>query len=252
MSPKQAERKRKQAERRRALQLRALAVIGAVAALWALWAGVSGSQLFEITRVEVVGNTRLSSDEVIALAALDDGETLLRVNGDAVVSRITESPWIADADLSRRIPSTLRIEVKERVPAAVVDTGTTFWFVESGGRVLAESIASSATVVPVIRDVPDFVAEPGNTSESAVLRNALRVLDGLSDGLRTSVRTVSAPRVEETALLTATGVEIMVGEAVNMEKKSLLIADILAAQGDRVVFIDVRSIERPISRGLGE
>ena len=39
------------------------------------------------------------------------------------------------------------------------------------------------------------------------------------------------------------------GEAVELEEKSVLVADILAAQGDRVVFIDVRSIERPISRG---
>lgn len=252
MSPKQAERKKKQAERRRALQLRALVVVGAVLALWGTWAAVSGSQLFEIKDIEVVGSTRLSADEVIALAALDPGETLLRVDGGEVAARLKSNPWIADAHLSRRIPSTLRIDVKERVPAAVVDTGTTFWFVESSGRVLAESIASSATVVPVIRDVPDFVAEPGTESESEALRNALRVLGGLTDELRASVRTVSAPLVSETALLTASGVEIMVGEAVNMEEKSVLIADILAAQGDRVVFIDVRSIERPISRGLGE
>jgi cell division protein FtsQ len=183
---------------------------------------------------------------------LDDDETLLRVDSDAVTDRLKQNPWIADADLSRRIPSTLRIVVRERVPVAVVDTGSTFWFVEGDGRVLAESVPSSATVVPVIRDVPDFVAEPGKVSESDALRNALRALAGLEDGLRASVRTVSAPLVLETALLTTTGVEIMVGEAVNMEEKSVLIADILAAQCDRVVFSDVRSIELPISRGLGE
>lgn len=252
VSPKQAERRKKQAEQRRALQLRAAAVLGVLVALWALWAGLSGSQLFEIRQVDVVGNTRLSADEVIALARIASGETLLRIDGDEISENLTSDPWIAGADVSRRLPSTLRIEVQERTPAAVVDSGSTFWFVEEGGRVLAESIASSATVVPVIRDVPDFVAEPGTLSESDTLRNALRVLSGLSDELRSSVRTISAPTVEETALLTASGVEIMMGEAVNMPEKSVLVSDILKAQGANVVFIDVRSIERPISRGLND
>jgi hypothetical protein len=47
-------------------------------------------------------------------------------------------------------------------------------------------------------------------------------------------------------------VEIMVGEAVLLAEKSALIAGILAEQGSGVVFIDVRSIDRPISRGLGQ
>lgn len=252
LSPKQLERKKKQAQQRRTLQLRAAAAAGVLLAMWALWAGLAGSRLFEIQEVEVIGNTRITAERVIELAAVPDGETLLRIDSDEVAENVAADPWIEGADVSRRLPSTLRIEVHERAPAAVVDTGATFWFVEAGGRVLAESIASSATVVPVIRDVPDFVAEPGTVSESPTLRNALRVLSGLSEELRTAVRTVSAPTIEETALLTSSGVEIMMGEAVNMPEKSALVADIMAAQGANVVFIDVRSIERPISRGLND
>ena len=66
------------------------------------------------------------------------------------------------------------------------------------------------------------------------------------------IRSITAPSVSETTLLTATGVEITVGEAVHMQEKSVIVSDILAAEGAKVVFIDVRSIERPISRGLGE
>ncbi len=239
-------------EQNRTLIVRAALVVAAVAGVLALWVAVSGSQLFEIERVDVVGVSSLSAEAVIARADLGEGETLLRVDGDAVVDRLLEDPWIKEASVQRRPPSTLRIEVTERVPAAVVDTGVSFWFVESRGRVLTESVPSSATVVPVIRDIPDFVAEPGVTSESVTLLNALDVLSGLSEELRLTVRSITAPSIDKTTLLTATGVEIMVGEAVNMKEKSVIVADILAAEGDRVVFIDVRSIERPISRKLGD
>ncbi len=232
--------------------VRTALVIAAVAGVLLIWVAVSGSQLFEIERVDVVGVSSLSAEAVIARAALGEGETLLRVDGDAVVARLLEDPWIREASVKRRPPSTLRIEITERVPAAVVDTGVSFWFVESQGRVLTESVPSSATVVPVIRDIPDFVAEPGVTSESVALLNALDVLSGLSEELRSTVRSITAPSIDKTTLLTTTGVEIMVGEAVNMKEKSVIVTDILAAEGDRVVFIDVRSIERPISRKLGD
>jgi len=234
------------------LQLRVAVAVGAVVALWASWAALSGSQVFEIKRVEVTGLTTLAVDDVTARAGIEEGATLLRLDEAEVVARLLEDPWIADAELVRRWPATLRIAVTEREPAAVVDTGVTFWFVDAGGRVLSESVPSSATVLPVVRDVPDFAAEPGTVSESAILKNALEVLAGLSAELRSSVRTVSAPTINETALLTATGVEIMMGEAVRLEEKSGLVTDIMAAQGNQVVFIDVRSVERPISRGLGE
>jgi cell division protein FtsQ len=225
---------------------------GAVVALWALWTALAGSQLFEIKTVDVRGASALSAADVIERAAVPSSETLLRVDAGAIEERLLEDPWVARASVSRRFPSTLRITVTERVPAAIVDTGVSFWFVESSGRVLAESVVTSATTAPVIRDLPDFVAEPGVTSDSAALRNALGVLSGLSADLRSTVRSITAPSVDETTLLTSAGVEIMVGEAVDMTEKSAIIADILATEGSNVVFIDVRSIERPISRGLSD
>ncbi|MRS12503.1 MAG: FtsQ-type POTRA domain-containing protein [Actinobacteria bacterium] len=249
---KQLEREQARRQARRAIRLRVAAVVGVVIAVCALWTGISRTQLFEIRKIEVVGNASLPSEDVIALAGVADRETLLRVDEDAIVERLVQSPWIADARVSRRIPSTLRLKVEERVPVGVVDTGTTFWFVDGRARVLGESVPSSATVLPVIRDVPDFVAEPGKVSGSTSLRNALAVLAGISPELRATVRTVSAPSVNETTLLTSSGLEITVGEAVQLAEKSALVADILQERGGGVVFIDIRSIERPISRGVGE
>jgi hypothetical protein len=122
--------------------------------------------------------------------------------------------------------------------------------VDSAGLVLAESLPDTSTLLPVVRDVPELSPEAGVRPDSAVLANALAVLDGISSEVLATVRAVSAPSVAETALVTADGVEIMVGEAVLLAEKSALIAGILAEQGSGVVFIDVRSIDRPISRGL--
>ena len=62
--------------------------------------------------------------------------------------------------------------------------------------------------------------------------------------------TMITAAVDETALLTRDNVEILIGRAEEMQKKDYLARKILAAQRGKVVFIDVRSTDRPVSRGL--
>lgn len=252
LSPKQAERLRRRVRQRRLLILRAGAVVAGVLLLWAAWVAFSNSPIFAVQQVEVLGNVELSEQSVIDSASIPADARLLRLETDEVEQRLLSNPWIADARVSRRVPSTVRIEVQERVPVAMVDTGLSFWFVDADYRVIAETTPTTDTAVPVIRDVPDFVAEPGAVSESEALRNAVQVLRGLSDELVATVRMVSAPAVNETALLTATSVEIMIGQASRLDEKSAVVSNILTERGDQVVFIDVRTVERPISRGLSQ
>lgn len=250
VSPKQAERERRRAQQRRRLLLRAVIAVAVVASIAALWRGISSSRLFTVENVEVTGVDHLSEQDVIDAARLPADATLLRFGEQRVLGRLGSDPWVADADIERRFPSTLVIEISERVPVALVDTGMTFWFVDTSGRVIAESVPDTATVLPVVRDVPDFTAEPGLISDSESLKNALQVIAGMGSEVISTVRVVTAPSAGETALLTAAGVEIMIGEATRLEEKTILVQDILRERGEQVVFIDVRSVERPISRGL--
>lgn len=252
-----AQAKREARERRRAERLRARrrkTVVAAVS-LVLLTAGVVAlyrSQLFEIRHIEVIGAKELAAQQVIDRAAVPEGATLLRFPRRAIERRLLEDPWVAGVVISRDFPSTLRIRIEERTAAALVDTGETFWVVDASGLVLAQASLETSSPLVVIRDVPGFDPKPGRTSNSDALVNALRVLEGVSPALGEMVRAVSAPSVDETALITATGVEIMIGEATELERKSSLVLDILAQEGAGVVFVDVRSTERPISRGLGE
>jgi hypothetical protein len=135
----------------------------------------------------------------------------------------------------------------------LVDAGVSFWSVDGSGRILGqESLESTAGTLVVVRDVMGFEAAAGVVSTAPGLLNALKVLDGITPEIASMVRGISAPSVEETVLVTTGSVEIMVGEATQLAEKCALISGILAEQGENVVFIDVRSIERPVSRGLGE
>lgn len=249
--------KRQERERKRRAQLmerlkRVALVVGAVLALSVLISTVRNAEVFRITSVEVTGTTRVDVAAVREMADIPPDATVFTVSEDDVRARLVLDPWIEDAQLARRLPSTLVIELVERVPAAVVDTGTEFWWVDAQGVVLgAASLDTTATTV-MVRGIPDFEPVAGERSTSETLSNALAVLKGISPELRAGVRSVSAPALLETALITDGGVEVMIGEAMRLEEKSQLALRILAEEGEDVVFVDVRSLERPISRGLDD
>lgn len=236
---------------RRVVRLRvalvALAVAGVVAGLVALY----NSALFTIDEIVVEGTAELTAEEVIETAALPPGSTLLRFPRGDMEVRLAAHPWIASAHIARRFPDALVIHLEERQPVALIDTGAAvFWLVDAGGTVLGERTPDTTETAAVIRDLPDFEPVPGEASESEVLENALEVITGLDEQLRAQIRAVSAPSVDLTTLITTGDVEILVGSAEDIGKKSAVALRILDEQADSVVHINVRTVDRPTWRGL--
>ncbi len=248
---KRDDRERRIAETRRRRQIRVAIVLAAVITVSAGTIAIYRSPVFGIEEVEVIGAERLPVDTVRNLAAIPDNATLLRYRARAIEERLLAYAWIAEAQVTRDFPHTLRIRIVERKPIALVDTGETFWAVDKTGMVLGEQSLDETSTLPVVRDIPGLDLKAGRASTSEVLINALGVLSGISDELRSKLRAVTAPSIDETTLLTTENVEILIGEANELETKSLRALTIMRKYSGNVVFIDVRSTERdPVWRGL--
>ena len=247
---KRDERERRRSERVRRARLRLALVVIALITLVAGGVAIHRSQLFDVRTIEVLGASHSTPDAVILTAAVPDDATLLRFPAAAIKERILADPWIADATITRDFPHTLRIRLTERAAQAAVDTGAGLFVVDAAGVVLGEHSLEETMTLAVIRDVPGLDLKVGRTSTSEVLGNALAVLGGIGTELGSRVRALTAPSIDETMLITTDNVEILIGEAIQMEKKRLIVEQILREQAGTVVFIDVRSTERPVSRGL--
>jgi cell division protein FtsQ len=250
---KRDERERRISEARRRRQLRIAVVVLTVTAILVGSIALYRSQVFSIDEIQVIGTERLTADAVRGRAAVPQKATLLRYPAREIKERLLAFAWIAEAHVTRDFPHTLRIRIVERSPIAVVDTGKTFWAVDKTGMVLGEQALEETSTLPVVRDIPGLDLKPGRASTSEVLGNALAVLSGISDELRGKLRAVTAPSIDETTLLTTENVEILIGEATELETKSLRATTIMRKYAGKVVFIDVRSTERdPVWRGLDE
>lgn len=248
---KRQERERRQIQlrnRRLAVWAGLIAVVFLV--IWGAFSIVNAPWL-RVSSVEVVGAKRLSASEVTSRAAIGATTTMLSLSPGKVERRLLADPWIVSAEVSRRFPRTVVLTVQERVPVAVVDAGgAKLWLASKDGRWLGQRSEDTSGAYITVRDVPDLKPVAGKGVESTEALNALRVIDGLSPELRKLVITVSAPTVEKTALITKGDIEIFIGSAADIRTKDQLALRILKEQAGKVVYINVRSIERPTWRGL--
>ncbi|MGB9438769.1 MAG: FtsQ-type POTRA domain-containing protein [Desulfobacterales bacterium] len=104
---------------------------------------------FKISRLTIEGTQRLSKKEIAKQARVGKGMNILAVNLSLVRKQLLAHPWIAEAGVSREIPSGLSIRVKEHTPLAVVDVGKKF-LINHGGKIFKAWDASDPTDLPVV------------------------------------------------------------------------------------------------------
>jgi cell division protein FtsQ len=96
------------------------------------------SDVMKVDHVVVRGNVRLSVAEVEALVDGIHKENILQVNLEAYRRRVLDSPWVADVAVSRVLPSTVELQVTERVPLAVARVAQVLYLVDTTGAVIDE------------------------------------------------------------------------------------------------------------------
>lgn len=226
-----------------------LALLAVVAAIWGVNALLDAS-VFAVESVEVTGVTRLTEQHVIDLAGIPGDATLLNIGTAKIVQRIEADPWVDSVELDRDFPSTLKIAVTERVPVVMVDAGgTDLWLVDADATWLGPRTADDTDTV-TIRDVADLEPAAGTKATSKELINAIAVARGIGEELRSATRAVSAPSIEKTAIITNDDIEVFVGDAENITDKARIATEILEREKGKVVYINVRVVDRPTWRGL--
>ncbi|HEY8604666.1 cell division protein FtsQ/DivIB [Tsuneonella suprasediminis] len=83
-------------------------------------ASVASDAGFEVRRVTVTGVKRMNELKVYERALGERDRPMPLVDLAALRQEMLELPWVADARVSRQLPETLRIDIVERVPVAVL------------------------------------------------------------------------------------------------------------------------------------
>lgn len=216
----------------------AVVVTGVVVA--ATWPG------FDPQAIEVSGNQRVSSDEILARAAVASHESIWLQNTGAMAARIVAIPYIATASIHRVPPATLRIAVRERTPFAVLRSGTDAAVVDRALRVLTPAVGDESYPVFVVR--PNLDLAPGTfaTSGAAV---ALRTAYDAMKARRMAPLELAFDRFGGLVVTLPGGLRLLLGGEGDLDQKLALAQAILAqvVRGQRrIAALDLRAPATPV------
>src|SRR5690606_24041218 len=118
---------------------------------WAGYRFVTTSPRFAIAHIEVSGNQVLSADQVRASLPVRTGDNVFEADLDAIVEAVRANPWVASARAHRVLPHTIVVDIREHVPAAIVQLGP-LYLVDAEGHPFkrAELDTDECAGLPVI------------------------------------------------------------------------------------------------------
>jgi len=224
--------RRRRAVRRRARRLLvALLVVALIgAAVWTL----GFSTVLTVRTVAVQGNSLLSSDDVVAAAAVPMGTPLVRVDTAAVAARVGALPAVGSATVVRRWPGTIEVRVKERAIVYQIPVGSTYVWISADGV----GFNHSDDPQPVI------TAEVA-MDDQRLLADIATVVLALPDELKTGVTSITAGSRDSITLRLDGGRQVMWGGAGQSDLKAQVVVPLLTVPGQEY---DVSSPGHPAVR----
>ena len=195
-----------------------LTLVGGVA--WVLL----GSSLFNARSVQVVGTRELPADVVRAVAAVRLGTPMMRLDTRAIETRVAALPRVASVQVRCSVGGTVRIEVTERTPVAIVRRGNGVHLVDATGADYAVMPAGPPGL-PELR-----VAHVGPRDAATVA--ALTVLTELPEWLRIQVRLIAADSPAGVTLKLSKGREVRWGDVGESEHKAAILGPLLTQPGE--------------------
>ncbi len=190
---------------------------------------VVDSPRFQLRQIELSPTPHLARAEILALAEVSPGDKLLGVDTDAVAARIATHPWVARVRASRRLPSSLIIEITERHAVAVAALSG-LYLVDENGQPFKRATMEEADGLPVLTGIDRArYAQMRDVSEAA-FREALSVLRQYRERPgRPPIGEVSIdPGFGFSLLFLEGGAEIRLGQG-NYSKKLAQLDEILEA-----------------------
>jgi cell division protein FtsQ len=215
------------------------ALLVAALAVAATWPG------FDAKKIEIRGNRRVSSAEILAHAKILRTRSIWIQNTGAIAGRIQAIPYIARVWILRIPPSAIRITVTEREPFAVLQSLPESVVVDRGLRVLMTATGDDRRAIFILK--PGLELSPGTF---VTARDALTLRDAYDALAQRQIvpLTLALDRYGGLVVTLRDGMKLLFGEGDLPEKLTLVDAILsqVVHRQRRVEAIDVRAPGTPV------
>ena len=157
----------------------------------------SASSGLQLQTIEVQGRAHTSKDVLMAVSELTLGQPMLTISLPDLHDRLSTIGWVKEVAIERRMPSTIRVILTERVPMALLQTEAGHRVIDQDGEIISGADPSAfghltvvagnsagpnaAPLLNILRTEPELFAEVWAVTYQSErrwdvhLRNGIRV-----------------------------------------------------------------------------
>lgn len=136
---------------------------------------VRTSPAFAIVSIELEGNERLTEVEILEKAGLALGQNVFAKNPQEASAALLRHPWVAEAEVVRRLPGTFTIRIREHHPVAILSVDR-LYLVAEDGAIFKELSTGDPTDLPVINGVDRKRFAEDRTYRTAIVLEVIALM----------------------------------------------------------------------------
>ena len=136
------------------------------------------SEFFSVSKIEIEGNRYYTLSQVQDLSGIETGKNIFfEIKAGAARNRLLESTYIKRANVTRKLPSTIKIAIEERVEYAAIQSEDGYILIDDEGMVLRVSETDpELTLMEGIEIVESDPGKPLKVKQSYLLNGTLELL----------------------------------------------------------------------------
>lgn len=100
---------------------------------------ITGEAGLNLQHIEVKGRAHTPQDVLLAVTGLQRGQPILDISLPDLHQRVAEIGWVEDVVIERRMPSTIRITLQERMPVALLQTAANHELIDASGAIIHDA-----------------------------------------------------------------------------------------------------------------
>lgn len=120
------------------------------------------SPMFNIKTINVVGNSKISSDEIISLSKIELEKNMFQHSKKEIIKNIKENAYIEDVQVKRKIPDTIEVIITERKATFKFQIANAYAVINNQGYILKVSDKTDDLPIIVGIETPQENIQTGN------------------------------------------------------------------------------------------
>ena len=94
------------------------------------------SSIFNLGKIEIIGNKNLKENEVVDLESLMTNKNIFTYNLKGIKNEILENPYVEDAQVKIKLPNKIIITVDEVEVVALLSNGKDYCYIDDKGNLI--------------------------------------------------------------------------------------------------------------------